>query len=947
MKKTVQSILILLFTVLKVASAQELIPRSINPNGIVEDMELKGEVMYVGGNFNKVGYITGGITYLPDHTDLPDLTFPHVQGKVLVIIPDGNGGWFLGGEFSQVGPLRMSNLVHITADFQIDADFNPSFNNDVLALALKDNILYVGGIFGNVENSGRNYLVAYDLNTNSLTDFNPNPNKIVNDLEIYGDHLLVGGFFSTVSGMAQRGLAKISLESGSPVSFPSPGIGTVYDILVDGDSLYVGGTFSGGLMGIDLVNNTEMNWNPLVTGWALSMSVQVLEKVDSVMYFGGRFNSVDGITRYNLAAVGLSGNLMPFQPDPNEVIMGLKYHDDSLYVAGEFTEIKGLERAFCTKVDHQSGNPSEWDLELDWEANEMFLVNDDLLVGGEFNLLHGVERDNAYAFNVSSGEILDWTPETNFYGLTDLLIDRLRDVVYLSGYGQNGKYLLATDASSGDSLAGWDFTSDNLVRKIDQDLVTGNIFIGGDFTTINGQPRKYLAGLDPAGNLLPLELELDDAIYELAVATDFNTIYFSGQFENVAGETREKIAAVNLDGELLDWAPQLLNTGITAFVAVHQIVPKGDTIFLAGNFDQINGLPRHDVAAVDAVNANLFDWDVKAESLEITVLVPDNHGVLLASNTLSSLGSFPVNSIAYVDILTGLPLYTVPDYGFYSSYVGALVAHDSLLWIGGGFSFLNQKKNPGIVAIPFDFALGTPTQNVSRIYPAEGGNTGDVTIEIVGIGFVEGTSFKLNGDDVDEISSIRDLTFNYDEKRIVATFDLREAPIGLRNIELTVPGDTTLVLPDAFEIVQGTEALPWAEVIAPDFVTTNRPETFYLSYGNKGNIDANGVPLWVAFSPNIEVIDMSFDILRIMEPDDPYYDSIPEYALIDTLLGQPYQAKLYAFVIPRIEANSSKMARFTVRGAGDGNFYTRAWASEPMYGSPLKYAVGRMHGYIY
>ena len=270
MKKIIQTTLMLLFAGTSLSTAQELIPRSINPNGIVTDMEPKGEVLYVGGNFREVGYITGGIAYLPEHTEYPDLQFPHVQGEVFVIIPDGNGGWFIGGNFSQVGPLRLTNLAHIHADFQIDADFNPTFNNDVLALAIKDNILYVGGIFGNVENSGRRYLVAYDLNTNTLADFNPDPNGIVYDLEIYGDHLLAGGLFSTVSGVTQRGLAKISLDSGNLVSFPSPGIGIVYDLLVDGDSLYVGGTFSGGLMGIDLISNTEMNWNPVVTSWAFT-----------------------------------------------------------------------------------------------------------------------------------------------------------------------------------------------------------------------------------------------------------------------------------------------------------------------------------------------------------------------------------------------------------------------------------------------------------------------------------------------------------------------------------------------------------------------------------------------------------------------------------------------------------------------------------------------------
>jgi trimeric autotransporter adhesin len=73
------------------------------------------------------------------------LTFPHINGKVYALISDGAGGWFLGGEFENVDVVPRSNIVHILADRTIDQHFNISINKQVKALALKDNLLFIGG----------------------------------------------------------------------------------------------------------------------------------------------------------------------------------------------------------------------------------------------------------------------------------------------------------------------------------------------------------------------------------------------------------------------------------------------------------------------------------------------------------------------------------------------------------------------------------------------------------------------------------------------------------------------------------------------------------------------------------------------------------------------------------------------------------------------------------
>lgn len=173
------------------------------------------------------------------------------------------------------------------------------------------------------------------------------------------------------------------------------------------------------------------------------------------------------------------------------------------------------------------------------------------------------------------------------------------------------------------------------------------------------------------------------------------------------------------------------------------------------------------------------------------------------------------------------------------------------------------------------------------------------------------------------------------ENRILAQLNLRGVPVGTRDLEVLVPDKEPVLLGGAFKIEEGTEAQPWADVIAPYFVTARKQKFFYLAYGNKGNVDAVGVPVWLVVSPNVQIKNIGFKMFDIVDPDHPYYDSIPEYVLVDTLAGKPFPAKVYGFIIPKIEALSSKTIRFTIEGAETGSFYSTAWATEPMFGPPL------------
>ncbi len=156
-----------------------------------------GDTLYVGGNFTSISpKITGSLAML-NRSDLSlDDKAPIVGNDVNAIVSDGNGGWYIAGNFTKIYPSTNRFFVaRLRADGSLHP-FNLNLDAAVKTLQFSGDRLFLGGEFSSVNNSQRNFIAAVDTNGN-LLNWAPNLNGVVNKMLWYNGKLYVGGAFTT------------------------------------------------------------------------------------------------------------------------------------------------------------------------------------------------------------------------------------------------------------------------------------------------------------------------------------------------------------------------------------------------------------------------------------------------------------------------------------------------------------------------------------------------------------------------------------------------------------------------------------------------------------------------------------------------------------------------------------------------------------------------------
>jgi hypothetical protein len=158
-------------------------------------------------------------------------------------------------------------------------------------------------------------------------------------------------------------------------------------------------------------------------------------------------------------------------------------------------------------------------------------------------------------------------------------------------------------------------------------VVGDKLFVGGQFTSIDGQPHYNLAAIDidptfmtatvdPAFNPVVGVPGADNAnkfrVFKILPGPD--GLYIGGAFSFVNGTGRSKTAKLNFDGSLVaTWKTPGVNAGIRDM----QFAADGNTIFISGGFSMFEGAARQSIVRVSAATGALDTWAIPAGQVPI------------------------------------------------------------------------------------------------------------------------------------------------------------------------------------------------------------------------------------------------------------------------------------------------------------------------------------------
>lgn len=224
-------------------------------------------------------------------------------------------------------------------------------------------------------------------------------------------------------------------------------------------------------------------------------------------------------------------------------------------------------------------------------------------------------------------------------------------------------------------LSGWpEPNAQVLAMALDQ--TNGVLYIGGDFTEVSGQPRQRLAAIDIATGALTSWAPAANLAVRAIIARG-DSVIVGGSFTEANGQPRMRLAAFHRTTAILSaWAP-------SANSNVHCLLANATTLYVGGIFTSMAGQPRGMLAAFDA-NGDLTSWNPSGNAHVYDMQF--NGTNILAAGNFTSIGGASRSYFSELDATTGLATAWTAN-ADNSGY--ALAKIGGRLFAGGNYAAVN------------------------------------------------------------------------------------------------------------------------------------------------------------------------------------------------------------------------------------------------------------------
>jgi hypothetical protein len=644
-----------------------------------------------------------------------------VSDAVLAIATMG-GDLYVGGWLSEAG----SEIVNCVARWDGNAwsdmggglrDAHGAYSSDhVAAMAVTGQDLYVGGMFRTAGGDSVRNVARWS--GGEWFDVGGGVDGYVTSLAFLGTDLLVAGSFSHAGGVEVKGIAKWNGMEWSAVDVEARRIngerGYISDIAVVGDIVYFGGTFDsiGGITAKNLAQWDGHTCSEVGGGVRLSSgdgTVYSIVIADSLMYVGGRFDhagdlGASGVACWNgstwiAMGTGISGT-----------VYALASTDSGLVAGGSFSNA-AAPQATCLARWDGSAWTALGEFRQSWSPAVYALASNGgrIYAGGVFDQLDDtvassiVVREGGRWHSVGGGEAL------------------LGEVACFTRY-QNNLVAAGTIRIAGRhevrNIALWDgYSWSPLGGGIDGYVVAlavlgDDLYAAGGFDSAGGVPARNITrwnGIEWSS----VGEGVNSSVFDLE--TLGGSLYVTGSFDSAGGVPVRFLA--RWDG--VSWSP--LNTDEEFFPEITAVYGGG--LYAYG---YTNSSPWYRQLIARWTGAG---WERTGYLLDGHVYTLEASEIgLVAGGHFESMQGFPAENIAIYDGVVwhdmGRPfeytwgLVCTPDAVIASDGLAGLKRWDGVEWSGIQGEFSGQISEMEVLGA--DLYLGGPSMRAVSGIPSYG-----------------------------------------------------------------------------------------------------------------------------------------------------------------------------------------------------------------------------------
>jgi trimeric autotransporter adhesin len=263
--------------------------------------------------------------------------------RVAAVAADGQGGWFVGGDFWSVGSQTRWNLAHIDRNGHVYTAWHPAVDGDVEVLARSGRTLYLAGSFRNVAGVARAGIAAVDTVTGRVTGWRPSVGKVDQIVATRSAVYIASGQTITPVDATTGATTGTVLTGGGP-----------FVVTPARTYLFTGGPYYGGLEAVETSSGEPDEWSPGTRGYYSSLTYAYGRVLAT-----GRFQA-GGRRQIGLASWTSGSGRLLWIAHADGFVNSAAVDGTRVYLGGLFRILGGQKRPRLGAVDLRNGHALAW-----------------------------------------------------------------------------------------------------------------------------------------------------------------------------------------------------------------------------------------------------------------------------------------------------------------------------------------------------------------------------------------------------------------------------------------------------------------------------------------------------------------------------------------------------------------------------------------------------------